>query len=710
MTSPRFLSVLMLAALVRSATAQLVPPPLTATVVNFDDIVGCSSLFNPACPLLPPDTYSSVGLTITGFGQNGATVFAAEGSSYLISPPNSLLFFSVFPLSNGGLIKPPETFSFYPPVQSLQFDTATFGGCDLLVTAQAFAPNGASLGSTSIAPVEGGVTLSVTFPPPGAQRVVITDMPNPICGTPGLEAFSIDDIAFVTLPSPASRCAQSALDAAGKKAKAESSCYSKALQHGVAVDPACLQKATDDFNKDFTKAQRLGDCLTDTDGPTAEASVDGFVSSAIALVTGGSPGPDICFGAKLVAIGKKARRFTRCSAKAARSGTAVDEACAQKAAQSFNVSLKKCGTPTQLGPVEALIDAFGTSVSRRLTVPTTTTTTTTTSTTTTTTAPPLGDHLSFTTTVGTANCGTAGFGTPPDAPFSGEVDSDVAGTTKISDLGAGCLYIGGGNASIPASQIPENATTILDSADGMNLTASSGTGRLDCSKGPQTTKHCLSDPSVECTSDNDCGLLPGACAFDANCFFGPPVPVNGFPSSCVVNVFAQDANGTIDLATGESSVNISLGSRVFLTLGQLSVCPHCDGGTCNYGANAGGPCTTTNAGLTSVDCQPNPGTFVSTLSVDLSPVSTGPNDTGVVDGLFCPSQPTAGAFGSPDVRRIFQQGSPAGDMTDGNPHASVLVSSFCIPPTGSLALDNIAGLPGPGSLSLPGMAQFVTVP
>ena len=40
----------------------------------------------------------------------------------------------------------------------------------------------------------------------------------------------------------------------------------------------------------------------------------------------------------------------------------------------------------------------------------------------------------------------------------------------------------------------------------------------------------------------------------------------------------------------------------------------------------------------------------------------------------------------------------------------MLVSNFCIPPTGSLALDNLANLPGPGSLSLPGNAQFFAVP
>ena len=697
------MSLLILAALVRSAAAQLVPPPLTATVINFDELAGCASL---PCPLFPPDTYSSLGITITGFGQNGATVFDAETSSYLISPPNALFFFSVFPLSSGGLMKPPETFSFYPPVQSLQFDTATFTGCDLIVNVQAFAPNGASLGVTPTVPVEGGVTLSLAFPPPGAQRVLITDVPNPVCGTPGLEAFSIDNIAFVTLPGAASRCAQSALDAAGKKAKAEASCNAKALENGVAVDPACIQKAVDTFDKSFAKAQSLGDCATDTDGPTVEASVDGFISGAIALVTGGSPGPDICFGKKLTAIGKKAQSFTKCSSKAAKSGTTVDEACAQKAAQSFNSSLKKCGTPTQLAPVEALIDQFANALARSLTVPTTTTTTTTTSTTTSTTAPPLGQHLTFTTAAGTANCTLP----TPDPPLSGELDSDAAATTKIADLGAGCLYIGGGAAAIPPSIIPENAASILDSSDGTNLTASFGTGPADCTRGPAATQHCITDPTIACTTDADCGGVLGSCAFDANCFFGPPVPVNGFPTTCVVNTFAQDASGTINTTTGESSVSITLASRVFITLGQPSTCPICDGGACNWGANAGGACTTSNAGGTSLDCQPGPSLFLATLPVDLTPLTTAPNVKTAADGLFCASQFHPGAFGQAATQAIQQTGSPAGDLTDGLPHPSTLVSNFCIPQTNNPAVDATADLPGPGSLSLPGNAQFFASP
>ena len=72
--------------------------------------------------------------------------------------------------------------------------------------------------------------------------------------------------------------------------------------------------------------------------------------------------------------------------------------------------------------------------------------------------------------------------------------------TKLVDLGLGCLYIGGGAATVNPSIIPENATTVLDSPDGTTLMGSLGTGRADCSVGPQgLTKHCVNNTSLECT-------------------------------------------------------------------------------------------------------------------------------------------------------------------------------------------------------------------
>src|SRR5262249_11128321 len=112
--------------------------------------------------------------------------------------------------------------------------------------------------------------------------------------------------------------------------------------------------------------------------------------------------------------------------------------------------------------------------------PTTTTPTTTTSTTTTSTTlpgcttPPCGcqteegqpfNRLSFVASQGSANCGFPGQDMPPDPPFAGQLNSDVACTTKISDLGLGCLYIGGADASITApSLIPDGSNNIFQAS------------------------------------------------------------------------------------------------------------------------------------------------------------------------------------------------------------------------------------------------------
>ena len=98
--------------------------------------------------------------------------------------------------------------------------------------------------------------------------------------------------------------------------------------------------------------------------------------------------------------------------------------------------------------------------------------------------------------------------------------------------------------------------------------------------------------------------------------------MNGFPPSCVVNAFAQSASGTLNLATGESTVDIELASFVYLTLGKPTVCPICDCGFCNYGANGGQACTTNSSRRRrSIACRIS-GTFVATLPVSLNPLTS----------------------------------------------------------------------------------------
>ena len=134
----------------------------------------------------------------------------------------------------------------------------------------------------------------------------------------------MDNIAFVRAGTgTASKCAQGEIDAAGKKAKAEASCYSKALQKGLPVDANCIQKAVNSFNSGVTKAQDKGDCLVggrhgdNQDVSALEAAVDNLIASSLQIVNGGAPGPDICSGKKMASIGKKAQSVATCWSKAA---------------------------------------------------------------------------------------------------------------------------------------------------------------------------------------------------------------------------------------------------------------------------------------------------------------------------------------------------------------------------------------------------------
>jgi len=392
------------------------------------------------------------------------------------------------------------------------------------------------------------------------------------------------------------------------------------------------------------------------------------------------------------------------------------------------------GAATTTTSTAAATTTTSTAASTTSTIATTTTSTaasttstiatTTTSSTTTTTMGAMS--LKYTTAAGTTACGGAGFSSPAGAPFSGEIDSDVACTTKTFDLGSSCLYIGGGSAStVPPGATPAGASSYLDVGAGNALVASNGTGKLDCTKGSSTTaKHCVNAnaPQPTCTSDADCGGTAGACQPVENCLFGPPLAIQNpaVPSlaTCVINVIATDASGTSDPTTGAASVDIPLVSRVYLTGNEAAPCPQCSGGTCSAGPNSGMPCTT-NATTgnpatsnTTHDCPPEEGSglFNGALSVDLNPLTTGSSSKTSSTGVFCSGQTHAGAFGQVATRCIQETGSPAGNLTDGMPHAAREATVFCIPATSNGTVNIVADLPGPGATSLPGEAQIVPTP
>ena len=151
----------------------------------------------------------------------------------------------------------------------------------------------------------------------------------------------------------------------------------------------------------------------------------------------------------------------------------------------------------------------------------------------------------------------------------------------IANLGEGCLYVGGGlSNSLPPAHLPDGAVSQLSVANAMGLAlglaASNGTGPADCTRGAGPLKHCANgapgtDSNGLCTVDADCGLGTGNCVLDANCFFGPPIPLSSpvpATSSCVVNAIGTDACGTADLQANSSSLSVALLARL-LCLGPL---------------------------------------------------------------------------------------------------------------------------------------------
>jgi hypothetical protein len=121
------------------------------------------------------------------------------------------------------------------------------------------------------------------------------------------------------------------------------------------------------------------------------------------------------------------------------------------------------------------------------------------------------------------------------------------------------------------------------------------------------------------------------------------------------------------------------------------------------GQDATHPCTPGGSGPC-ID-----GALAAVISVNLNPLTTGASTNTAAAGLFCSGQGFAGCFGQAGCRSITETGDPAGPVITGVPaDATLATAQFCIPATGLGPVDTVAGLPGPGAVSLPG--TFVASP
>jgi hypothetical protein len=208
-------------------------------------------------------------------------------------------------------------------------------------------------------------------------------------------------------------------------------------------------------------------------------------------------------------------------------------------------------------------------------------------------APCCNDHqfFNFTTITAAGDCG------------------DVLDATGMLVRNVNCagLYTGGGGNSVPLPY----ALPDLGSA----VTAVTG---------------CAGDiVTIRGTSSTQTGSIKNCT--EAGCLFGAPIaapnPISTPTSYCLVNRITTAPSGTVDCATGATSISVPLDSEVYLTGDKnaapgIQPCPRCIAGACVGGVNDMGACVPTaaiNVGYpTSHDCPPDGSDKIGAMKMDFA--------------------------------------------------------------------------------------------
>jgi hypothetical protein len=541
-----------------------------------------------------------------------------------------------------------------------------------------------------------------------------------------------------------------------KKAGSLLKCEQKAETPGKPTDPNtgdCVTKARAKFDGGaepekgcFEKLENKNgnDCTSFDDTAAAELAVDICVAQLVGAIDPAPIDQTKCGVGKKKCVAKKLKSLLKCYQKAQTIGKDPDpnaDGCIDKAKAKFdggadpakgcfvkleNKSGNDCAPPTgNQAALELIVDSCAgafvalieTPSTTTTTAPTTSTTTTTTTTVTTTTAPTTTTSTTAPTTSTTTTTTSTTTTTAPTTTTTttSTTTTTIAGLTTLDftlTTGVGIC----GTAKRANGTVAKNLT-----CGGLNLGGGGSIIAEGATPAGSISRFSLSCAGPSCTIGSTSSVPPantaGPDCTNTGCNFGTPLPiVNGALSTCVGNTWASPANGTLNLTTGVASLNVPLSSFIVLTGNAAQPCPRCTAsgtpgtpgtGTCNRGPNNGMACTTTNANGLTRDCPSGAGdgNIIGTISVDLSPLTTGTSNKTDATGAFCPGQAAAlrnGCFGQAACTNITETGTAAGAISAGVPKSATLASVFCLPATGNTQIDNTTSLPGPGAVSLPG--------
>ena len=355
-----------------------------------------------------------------------------------------------------------------------------------------------------------------------------------------LGSLAVVFVALVSLAAGSAyaqtgKCQGAKLKAAGKKVSCLLGVRSKAAAKAGPADSTKLMACETKFGGAFMKAEAKPPCATTGDAPTIENAIDGLFAGNVAAAIALSP-PSKCQGAKVKAAGKLASCFLGVDAKGAAKSTAPDTTKHMACKTKFEAALTKaegsgdCGAAAgDTSTIEAMIGLLESDMVCQLGVGPACTC-----------GSPAPTRSSFTTSLGSGNCGST-------------VNSSGS---PVASLACNALLTGGGGSGVPPAQVPDYGALFTKTNCCGNFLALTAT------------------KSTDTGSNRNCT--------NANCLYGPPLPIVSALSVCVINTVAQPAAGYGDCSVGSETLDLPLTANIHLQLDlfpQTSGQDHCVGGT-----------------------------------------------------------------------------------------------------------------------------------
>ena len=321
-----------------------------------------------------------------------------------------------------------------------------------------------------------------------------------------------------------------------------------------AVDDACLQKANDTLAKTFARQRAARTVWSRRTAMPPTRRSDAVIAQAIQLVTNGSPGPDVCFGKKLTAIGKKLQGVAKCFSARREEGRGGGSGMRDEGGRLVQLLAEgmRHADPARPGRAARSISSRSISIASRpyRRPPRATTTTSTTRRPRPAAARPA--PRASRPTVGTANCGQLSPRRPirPSPASSIPTPSAPSSIRPRARLPLHRRRRGDGDAHRSFPRMPPRSSTAPTARRWRGASAPAGRTAPWARRAPRSTASTTRGRVQHATPN---ASRRAAAWPTPRATSGRRSSVNGFPSSCVVNTFSQDASGTLNVATGDSS-------------------------------------------------------------------------------------------------------------------------------------------------------------